>query len=128
MPGRDDPLGDIEQFVEQFTGSLSAEIAVDVLESDDEVVVLADLPGRDPADVEVHLEDDSALHIEAPAPEEDSDGEYVLQGRTRGTVSRTVRLPAVVDDSQTDAEYDRGVLTIRLGKPDGGDGTEIPVT
>jgi HSP20 family molecular chaperone IbpA len=37
------------------------------------------------------------------------------------------RLPAPVDEGKTEASYDRGVLTVTLGKPTGDGGTEIPV-
>jgi HSP20 family protein len=130
MSGRDDPFSEIEELFDQFTDfgtTLSAEIPVDVLDRDDEVVVLADLPGRDAEAIQVRLEDERSLHIEAPAPAADLEGRYVVRGRPRSAVSRSVRLPAPVDDGETDANYDQGVLTVHLGKPSGGDGTEIEV-
>jgi HSP20 family protein len=127
---RDDPFSDIEELLDQFTefgATLSAEIPVDVLDRDEAVVVLADLPGRDAEEIQVRLENERSLHIEAPAPAETQDGRYVVRGRPRAEVSRSVRLPAAVDESDSDASYDRGVLTVHLPKPSASDGTEIEV-
>jgi len=130
MTARDDPFREIEELFDQFTdfgATLSGDIPVDVVDTDDEVVVVADLPGRDAEDIQVQLEGERRLQIEAPEREEALDGRYVLRGRPDSAVSRSVRLPAAVDEGETDASYDRGVLTVRLGKPTGDDGTDIPV-
>jgi HSP20 family protein len=130
MTERNDPFGEIEELFDQFTefgATLSADIPVDVLDRDDEIVVLADLPGREATEIQVRLEDERSLHIEAPAPAAEQEGHYVVRGRPRAEVSRSVRLPATVSESATEANYDRGVLTVRLGKPSGTDGTEIEV-
>jgi HSP20 family protein len=130
MTARDDPFGEIEELFDQFTefgSALSGEVPVDVLDRDDEVVVLADLPGRDPDSIEVRLENERSLELEAPAPTDEMEGRYVVRGRPRSDVSRSVHLPAPVDENATEARYEQGVLTVRLGKPTGGDGTEIPV-
>lgn len=130
MAGRDDPFAEIEDLFDQFTdfgAGLSSEIPVDVVDTDDAVFVIADLPGQDPEDVQVRLEDERHLDIEAPAREEERDGRYVLRGRPKGETSSSVHLPAAVDESDTGASYDRGVLTVRLGKPGGEEGTDIPV-
>jgi HSP20 family protein len=130
MTARDDPFGEIEELFDQFTefgSALSGEVPVDVLDRDDEVVVLADLPGRDPDSIEVRLENERSLELEAPAPTDETEGRYVVRGRPRSDASRSVHLPAPVDENATEASYEQGVLTVRLGKPTGGDGTEIPV-
>ena len=128
MASPNDPFEEIGQLFEQFTGPLTGDIPVDILETDTQVVVLADLPGRDSEDIDVRLEDDHVLHIEAPAPDDDVEGEYVLRGRHRDRTRREVTLPSPVVDDETSATYDRGVLTIRLGKPGDGEGTDIPVS
>lgn len=131
MTDKDDPFTEIEELFDQFTdfgATLSGEVPVDVLDTEQAVVVLADLPGRDPADIQVRLKTGRTLRIEAPARETERDGRYVARGRPRDAVSRTVRLPADVDEGETDASYENGVLTVRLGKPSETDGTEIPVS
>jgi len=131
MTGRDDPFSEIEELFDQFTdfgATLSADIPVDVVDREGAVVVLADLPGRESGEIEVRLEDERSLHIEAPAPAGEHEGRYVARERPRAAVSRAVRLPAPVSESDTEASYDQGVLTVRLGKPSAGEGTEIAVT
>jgi HSP20 family protein len=130
MTGRNDPFGDIEELFDQFAdfgATLSADIPVDVLDREEVVVVLADLPGRESGEIQVRLEDQRTLHIEAPAPAGTDEGQYVVRERPRAEVSRAVRLPAPVSESDTEASYDQGVLRVELGKPSAGDGTEIAV-
>lgn len=130
MPDRDDPFREIEQLFDQFTrmGSLTDQLPVDVVDTGEELVVFVDLPGRDPEEMSITLQDERELHIEADAREDESDGQYLTRERPNQTVSRTVRLPAAVDEAETEANYDRGVLTVRLAKPGSeDDGTEIPV-
>ncbi|ERH10943.1 MAG: molecular chaperone, small heat shock protein [halophilic archaeon J07HX64] len=130
MSDRDDPLAEIEALFDQFTDfgtTMSADIPVDVLDRDDEVVVLADLPGRETGEIQLRLEDERSLQIEAPAPII-KEGQHVVRGRPRTEMSRSVQLPAAVDESDTEASYDQGVLTVRLGKPGDRESTDIEVT
>lgn len=135
MSDRTDPFAEIEDLVEQFSQlgdqlgeSLGGELPVDVVDVDDAVLVKTDLPGRDPATISVQLEDSRTLHIDAEAVDTTGDGRFIMRERTRQAVSRSVTLPAAVEESATKASYDRGVLTVRLPKLDGdGEGTDIPV-
>lgn len=127
---RDDPFRELEQLFDQFTGigsALTGDIPVDVVETDEAVHVIVDLPGRDPDRIDVSLTGDSQLQIDAPEPDDEATGRYVIRGRARGAVSRSVRLPTAVDEAATEASYDRGVLTVRLGKQTAEEGTDIPV-
>ena len=126
MSRGDDPFGDIEELFEQFT-EFGETLSVDVIEQEETVVVLANLPGRDPEEIQVRLEGERSLHIEAPAPTTEEEGQYVVRGRPRDEVSRAVRLPSAVAESDTEASYDQGVLRVRLGKPSAVEGTEIEV-
>jgi HSP20 family protein len=131
MADRPDPFSGIEQFVDEFMefGSpLQHQIPVDVVDSDEELIVLADLPGRDPADINVQLEDNRTLHLAAGATGADHEGRYVTRERGTDAVDRTLGLHAAVNEGDTEATYDDGVLTVRLPKLTGeSDGTDIPV-
>ena len=131
MTERTDPFGEIEQLFEQFSqlgGPLGGDIAVDLLDADDEIIVHADLPGRDPDNVSVQLTENQQLKIEAGQEETSTGGRYVVRERNLEPASRSISLPAAVDETETEASYDRGVLTVRLQKLTGdGDGTDIPV-
>ncbi|MXR51462.1 Hsp20 family protein [Halovenus sp. WSH3] len=126
-----DPFSEIEELFDQFAQlgePLAGRFELDVIDADSEILVKADLPGRDPSALSVQLEENRTLRIEVPEGETSEDGRFVVRERTRESGSRSVTLPAAVDESETEASYDRGVLTVRLPKLSGdGDETEIQV-
>ena len=58
-----------------------------------------------------------------------SDGTFVQRERRQQSASRTVHLPVAVEESDTAASYEDGVLTVTLPKisAEHDDGTDIPV-
>lgn len=130
MPDRD-PFEGIEELFDQltqFSEPGAVELPADIVDSDDELLVHVDLPGRSPENIDVRLEDDRTLYVEAGKRDDEADGQHLTRERRHSSVSRTVTLPAAVDEEETAASYDRGVLTVRLQKLTGdGDGTDIPV-
>ncbi|MEF8780431.1 MAG: Hsp20/alpha crystallin family protein [Haloferacaceae archaeon] len=140
-----DPFREIEELFErmnreldglggQFDPALSGrDVNVDVAEHDDDLVVTADLPGFHTDDIEVAV-DDGSLTIEADREETleeevSEDGpRYHRRERRRTAVSRRVRLPVEVDETEATAQYTNGVLTVTLPKLTAGDaGHEIEV-
>ncbi|MEE8346848.1 MAG: Hsp20/alpha crystallin family protein [Dehalococcoidia bacterium] len=93
---------------------------VDLYETDESVVAKAALPGVNPDEVDVSVNDD-LLTIKGEKKEENKDeGEhYVHREFTYGVFCRTVQLPASVDSEKATAEYEDGVLTITLPKHEG---------
>jgi HSP20 family protein len=143
MTSKSNPFDDIERMFdrlsEQFStidpvelGGTLGEVAVDVRDEGEAIVVLADLPGYDTDNIEVALTDERTLRIsaerESESEESDEEGIYVRRERTRESTERTVSLPDPVDDESTEASYDNGVLTVTLPKqsPDD-DSRSIPV-
>lgn len=98
-------------------------VPVDVAETDDEVVVTADLPGYDPDDIDVAV-DGRTLTIgatrETAEQDEGDEGRYLRRERRRQRTSRSVTLPADVAEREATADYDAGVLTVTLPKTHGG--------
>ena len=91
--------------------------AVDVQETDSEVVVRAEIPGIDPSQVEVSVHDNVLTLKGEKADETKSDeGNWHRVERRYGAFSRTVVLPAEVDPEKAGAKAANGVLTIKLGK------------
>lgn len=131
MTDRPDPFEEIEQLFDQFSqfgAPLGGRVPVDVIDIEETLVVRADLPGRDPDSISVQIEDGRNLHIETEAAETATEGRYVTREREKESVSRSLTLPAAIDESKTDANYERGVLTVHLPKLTGdSDGTDIPV-
>lgn len=94
--------------------------AVDLYETDREVVVEADLPGVDPNDIEVEVAD-QRLRIRGTirrAEEREERGVYRRE-RHFGSFVRTVALPEDVDVEQARASMREGVLKLRLPKKEG---------
>lgn len=130
MAEKSTPFSDIEELFEEFVavGPTGAPPELDVVEGDEDVRVVVDLPGRNPDDIDVSIEEGRQLTIETGRRERHDAGQSLTQERTMDAVSRTVALPATVDEEGTTATYDAGVLTITLPKEQRDDkGTQIPV-
>ena len=128
MSRRNNPFADIEELFERMSRGFEGggmggmhDVSVDVRETDGEVVVTADLPGYEKEDIEVGVKG-HRLTVEAERQQESTEGgqdeRYVRQERTHQRVSRSVSLPADVDEDSTSATYRNGVLTVTLPKLD----------
>jgi HSP20 family protein len=93
--------------------------AMDLVETDQDFVLRADLPGVDEADVKIELED-RVLTIsgERKAEHEERNEGYYRVERTSGSFTRTLTLPEGVDPSSIKAGFDKGVLEVRIPKPE----------
>ncbi len=92
--------------------------SMDLNETDKEFVVTAELPGLDDKDFEVTVSGDMlTLKGEKKAEREERNGDAHYIERRFGAFSRSVRLPFEVKDEKVDAQYEKGVLTIRIPKP-----------
>lgn len=140
---RRDPFKEIEELFEQLNDGFAdvgrdlgeefggGGIHVDVADADDEIVVTADVPGFDPEDIDVSVTDRqlriAAEHSEEAETEEE-DTKYYRRERSRRSVSRTVSLPADVKETEADASYENGVLTVTLPKASEDGGIDIQVS
>jgi HSP20 family protein len=93
--------------------------AVDVWESENELVLSFDLPGIDEDKVAVEL-DDNVLTVsgERERTTEHSSDRFYRFERRFGTFSRSVTLPPGVSEKDIKADYTSGVLEIRVPKPE----------
>lgn len=90
---------------------------LDVRESDDEVCVVADVPGVAPADLDLRIDGHTlTLSAERQSETEREDQNYHLMERSRGVMRRSVQLPFAPDPDQVHASYENGVLTVRMPK------------
>ncbi len=93
------------------------EPAVDVFETDEHMVVKAELPGIDPKDLKVTVTEDSVtLRGETSEEHEEKDEGYHWRERRHGLVQRMVPLARQVDPQSARASFRNGVLTIRALK------------
>lgn len=99
-----------------FTGSLDWP-AVDIYETRDEVVVKAAVPGVRPEDIEVTVSGNTVtLRGEFREEQEAREGSWIRQERRLGAFTRSFVLPVEVVADKAVAEYEHGILTLRLPK------------
>ena len=127
---------EMERFYDRFAEPISVDMAalgpweprLDVSETKDAVVVKAELPGVDPNDIALSLENGVlALTGEKEEEKEDKDKRYHRVERSYGAFARALRLPAAVDPSKVTATFKDGVLTVTLPKAAEAKGTTIPI-
>ena len=91
--------------------------AVDIYEQDGNIVMKAELPGVDPKDVDVRLENNTlTLSGQRRLDSEVKQENYHRVERAYGTFTRSFTLPSVVDQGHIKAEYKDGVLKVTLPK------------
>lgn len=104
-------------------------LALDVHEDKTSYKVTTALPGVNPDDIQVNLNDD-VLTISAEIHEQKVEGEEtraLMQERTYGKFGRRIRLPHPVNSDAVEAQYVDGVLTLTLPKAESALPRSIPV-
>jgi HSP20 family protein len=92
---------------------------MDLVETDDHFVLRADLPGLAEGDVSIEVEDNVlTVSGERKAEHETTKEGYHRVERAFGSFSRSLTLPEGVDAESVTASFDRGVLEIRIPKPE----------
>jgi HSP20 family protein len=93
--------------------------AMDLVETDEHFVLRADLPGLDEDDVKIEVANDTLTVSGERRFEQEvkKDGFYRLE-RGSGTFARSLTLPEGVDADAIAASFDKGVLEIRIPKPE----------
>jgi HSP20 family protein len=91
--------------------------AVDIYETENELVLKADLPDIDPKDVNIQIENRTlTLKGERKFDEQKNNRGFHRIERSYGTFTRAFSLPDTVDGEKVKADYKQGVLTITLPK------------
>ena len=92
--------------------------AIDLVVTDDHFVLMVDLPGLDKDDVEIEVKDGLlTVSGERKAEHEERKDGYHRVERAYGSFSRSLSLPQGVDADQVQADFDKGVLEVRIPKP-----------
>lgn len=101
---------------------------VDLVDTDGEYAVTAELPGVKPEDVEVDVED-NVLTIKGEKKEERKEETKTrrIYEREYGSFERSFTLPRSVDPDQVRAEFKSGVLTVHLPKREEAMGRKIEI-
>jgi HSP20 family protein len=90
---------------------------VDIHETDEAITLMADVPGCDPDDFDINLQD-NRLTIMAAKRDMGEQWEPVYEEYREGHYLREFQLGKTIDQSDISAHFDNGVLEVRLPKVD----------
>jgi len=130
-----DPLSNLRVFEDAFTRMLSEpragrpwSPAVDIFESENELVLRADLPGLKAADISVKVENQTlTIAGERAFSREDSTRGYHRIERSYGNFVRSFAVPNTFDTEKIAADYTNGVLTVTLAKKEAAKPRQVKV-
>jgi HSP20 family protein len=111
-------------FEDSFTRSRSGQAelaswapAVDIFETENELVVKADLPGVQEKDIDIRVENNTlTIRGERKFTNEVQEDNYLRVERAYGTFTRSFSLPNTVNTEAIKAEYKNGVLSVSMPK------------
>ena len=93
--------------------------AVDIHETDDAIILQAELPGLKKEDIEIEIKENIlTLKGERTNGKEIKEPNYYRQERRLGKFFRSFTLPTVVNPEKVAASYNSGVLEVRIPKPE----------
>lgn len=100
--------------------------AVDLVDSAEEYVLTAELPGIDPKDVDISIEE-NVLYIRGEKREEyeEKEPKYHLFERVYGNFERTFTLPPSIEADKIRAEFKNGVVKVHMPKTKKATGRKI---
>ena len=121
---RHGPFG-IWPFASQDSGST---LAVDMYETDGDVMVKASLPGLKPEEVDITIAG-NALEIRGERKEETEEkrGDYYYKERSFGTFQRSLTLPVEIRADEAEATFENGVLTLKMPKAEQAKAKQIKI-
>src|ERR1035437_7758986 len=91
--------------------------AVDVYEDEHKVTLKIQVPGSEEKDMYVRIENNTfAVHGERKFEKDEKEENYRRVERQYGSFTRTFTLPSTVNHDNVQADYDKGVLKIKLAK------------
>jgi len=90
---------------------------VDVYEDEHNITLKIEVPGIDEKDIDVCVENNTlTVHGERKFEKEEKEENYRRVERQYGSFTRTFTLPQTVDSEKIEADYDKGVLKVKLAK------------
>ena len=114
---RTDPFRDLDRLFQQVSGTPSrpAAMPMDAYRDSDTFLVQFDLPGVASDSIDLTVEKNVlTVHAERSRPAHDGEIEMVAAERPQGTFSRQLFLGDTLDPDRIEADYEAGVLTLRI--------------
>jgi HSP20 family protein len=100
-------------------GDANYGLALDVAEDSDSYLIKASIPGVNPEDVEITIQNNVlTIRGEVNQEQEKQNERYHVRERRTGSFMRSIMLPSAVDREKVEATCEHGVLTLRLPKSD----------
>ena len=130
-----DPLANLRLFEDAFTRVLSEpqsnrpwSPSVDIFETENELVLKADLPDVDLKDIDVRVENQTlTISGERKFEKQDSGKGYHRIERSYGSFKRSFAVPNTFDTEQIGADFKNGVLSVTLPKKEAAKPRQIKV-
>jgi len=92
-------------------------LPVDVRTTPDALLVEASLPGVNPEDVDITVENGTlTIRADDQSEREEDQGGWVVREITRGSMMRTVTLPTGLEADKAEATFEHGLLKLRIPK------------
>ena len=112
-----DKQKDLEHTVNEYTSNMPLRPTMDVIEDEEQITVITDLPGVKKENIKLDITEDN-LEINAQFNQESEfeEKDFVRKERTYGQTNRIISLPAKIEINETSAKFENGVLTIILPK------------
>jgi len=90
---------------------------VDIYEDEHNIMLKLEVPGIDEKDIDVRIENTTlTVHGERKIEKEEKEENFRRVERQYGSFTRSFTLPSSVDSAQVSADYDKGILKIKLAK------------
>jgi len=90
---------------------------VDIYEDEHTITLKLEVPGIDEKDIDVRVENNTlTVHGERKMEKEEKEENFRRVERQYGSFTRSFTLPSSVDTGQVSADYEKGVLKIKLSK------------
>jgi HSP20 family protein len=129
---RTDPFRELDRLADHLMGTATRPVAMpmDAYRKDDVFYVHFDLPGVRPEDIDLTVERNMlTVRAERRGATADSEGiELIASERPRGTFTRQLFLGDTLDSERLQADYDAGVLTVRLPVADSAKPRKVEIT
>jgi HSP20 family protein len=93
------------------------ELAIDMYETDENIIVKTAVPGVRPEDIDITITGDTlTIRGETKEEEELRRASYIRRERRYGAFSRSVTLPSGIEPDKAEATFEHGVLTLTIPK------------
>jgi HSP20 family protein len=126
---------EMDDLISNFWGSGTTDLvkqtvtpAVDVVDSENALVVKMDAPGLEAKDIRVEVHGNTLTLSGERNEEKETKGKtFYRMERRHGSFSRTITLPCTVNENEAVADYTNGVLVLTLPKSENAKARKIPV-